>query len=27
MLLERNQNMKNNIKDGIMLNKEQLLKK
>ncbi len=27
MLLERNQNMKNNIKDGIYLNKEQMLKK
>lgn len=27
MLLERNQNMKNNIKEGIMMTKEQLLKK
>ena len=27
MLLERKQNMKNNIKDGIMMTKEQLLKK
>ena len=27
MLLERNQNMKNNIKDNITMTKEQLLKK
>jgi len=27
MLLERNQNMKNNIKEGIYMNKEQMLKK
>jgi hypothetical protein len=27
MLLERNQNMKNNIKENITMTKEQLLKK
>ena len=27
MLLERNQNMKNNIKENIIMTKEQLLKK
>ena len=27
MLLERNQNMKNNIKDNITMTKEQLMKK